>query len=169
MTFYYTGKNCEESATNCEDLVENWKVEQVFVTALDRDTGNSYFEGIVSVNDTILAQPDNRRWGTHMNITLYDPKDFTSTEEVVAYENALQTVILDNSCETPNLSLNQEFGAMQLVEFANPFQGLVTNYVTLQLVLKVFIPETSMGLDTVRLAEGQVVEIVEYETAPEPV
>jgi hypothetical protein len=162
MTFRYTGLNCStylfffvgRKEYVCEDFFGGplGHVGEVYITAFDSRTGNEYYEGLVGVNGTFVAKPSDGIMREEMNITVYDPRNLTTREDIVSPENLLQTLKFDDTCASAIL-LNELLGTMQLVGFANPMQGRITTFVPIKIFFTISIPQFSFGRDEARLSE----------------
>jgi hypothetical protein len=169
MDFRYNGNDCSggfnlqpTTLYVCEDYgprpgppPERGAVS--YIEAFELGGGEVYFSGLVEVGSVFSAVAADRM-SANMNITIYDvPAGETNPANIVQPQNILQTVIYHSSC-SQNLYLKDRFGAVQLVEFENILQGIVTCFVTVDLNFDLNIPiEVTNLLGPIELTALQVV------------
>ena len=179
MFFRYSGDNCndpdagEEDFYACQDFSggpasHTRNNGTVYIRAFDSRSGNIYHEDFVDVNSTFATNPENFIIGDEMNITIYDPKDFTDPDKIVSPENLLQSLKFDNTCsyhpceesgselfcqctQEPcfPVYLTRSFGSVQLVEYINQEQGRITAYPQLDMIINTW----AEGANDVTLTE----------------
>ena len=141
MTFRYNGGDCSGSFNvqpdtlfQCEDFQGGPPTERgtlSYIEAFELGGGEMYFSGFVEVESTFIGLAEDQV-AANMNITIYDPRGETDPSVIVNPANILQTVIYHSSC-SQNLYLKDRFGSIQLVEFINEEQGVVTCFLTAEI------------------------------------
>jgi hypothetical protein len=124
ITMLFKGGDCSQSDNfqpetfSCEDvgIISDELGLQYFILVQDAyGQGTVYFSGVVAVGEAYSLENDGRSIESELLIQIY------SADQSLL----LQTVVFDGSCQA-NLDLNSHFGGSQLVEFANPKQGVVS-------------------------------------------
>jgi hypothetical protein len=150
MTLRYNGGDCSrshnlqrKSFSTCEDYGHDnsgpslQKGVSSYIRAFDfGNSVNMYYDGFVKVGDDFAVSGS---FADSLNITIYDPKSFTNTNDIIQPENILQTLVVHTTCPTPatNLFLKDRFGSIQLIEFQNSQQGTVSSFQILELSYEV--------------------------------
>ena len=147
MTLLYTGGNCNRSYTvqiddpglfECEDFPLNGQVGPPtepgtvsFIQVLDKN-GEFTFRGFVNISDTLLmdgSMTEKGKIGAESTTEIFDNEGGT----------LLQRVRWHSSCSA-NLFLKDRFGAVQLVEFMNEEQGLISCFAPSEIAIPINIP-----------------------------
>jgi hypothetical protein len=138
MEFRFSGGGCAGSSNSqpnpaffrCEDIGAGPPTEtgeRAFITAASVNDEVEYFSGVVSVGDSFAFSGS---FDDNMKITVFTENNL---EE-------LQTVILHTSCAI-ELSLKDQFGSVQLLEFINQSQGTVSSFLNATLMFEIDGPE----------------------------
>jgi hypothetical protein len=146
MTFRYNAaNNCSQSYNNQSESLFGFGCDdfgslprRAYITMGDLGGGETYSSGFVNANDYFVASTEDR-FLANMNISINNPHNLADdSNEIIRPENLMQTLKFHSSCSV-KLLLSDRFGAVQLVEFANKDQGLVSNLIntTLQLVIDI--------------------------------
>ena len=145
-TLLFNGGDCSQSDNGqelkftCEDYNGGPPVnegDEVYIIVTDiKGIGITYFEGIVGVGDTLPLNDDNQQFEADMFVKIYTPDQSTQ----------LQMVQFHTSCSR-NLELKNRFGSVQLVEFINFRQGIVSCFTDFSFALEITVPITAVGED----------------------
>ena len=136
MTFRYKGGDCLGSYNaqagggtfECEDFQggpPSQNGTRSYIKAIASSNEKVHFSGFVNVGDQFTLSPEHGAFAADMNITIYNPGNFTELSDIVNYDNMIQTVLFHSSCDL-DLYLMDQFGSVQLVEFFNEEEGTVT-------------------------------------------
>lgn len=155
MKFRYNGGDCSGSFNiqpdtlfQCfdynggpprEDGALSW------IEAFELGGGEVYFDGLATVGETITLLAEIK-FAANMNFTIYNPGTSTDGTTIKTAANIVQTVIYHSSCSS-NLFLKDRFGSVQLVEFTNYLQGVVSCFANATLTLAIGAPITVSGTD----------------------
>ena len=139
MTLRYLGGACENTMTRSESTIyecddysgvppdSNGKSVHITITEWmgmeDKDTNvdpnaDVYMNGLVAVGDDMVLSNGGERFGRGMKVDIYSPP-------IPDSRNLVQTIKIFVACSQP-LFLNDRFGSVQLVQFENGDQGVVS-------------------------------------------
>ena len=134
MIFRYNGGDCDGSFNiqpgtlfQCFDFKGGPPIpdgELSYIIAFEFGGGESYFEGFVKVGEEFRMLAETK-FDANMNVTIYNPGNFTAPSQIKTPANLLQTILYHSSC-SQNLFLKDRFGSVQLVVFVNLLQGTVS-------------------------------------------
>lgn len=153
MTLRFTGDNCSsshhptEGSFQCEDFLGDLAYSvptTVYITASAQDDSDVYFEGFVNVNQTFALLSGDKSEIKNLKVSIYQVSNWVDSIENIQPQNLLQTLKMDCSCtveETHTLSVADQFGSIQVVEFVNEQQGIVSGYQEIMLTFKVGTPK----------------------------
>ncbi|CAJ1917552.1 unnamed protein product [Cylindrotheca closterium] len=145
----YNGGDCTHSSNlqgntffSCEDFgpsndgPSNQDGSIAFIRVVDYDDKTAIrFDGFVRVGEDVVING----MGSNLNVTVYDPKSLSTSAEIMKPENILQTLVFHTTCPVPisNLFLKDRFGSIQIVEFENALQGVVSCFQELTLNVEI--------------------------------
>jgi hypothetical protein len=151
MTMLLNGGDCNQSYSvqlfqpdkfSCTDVVEGGVPTEegtdvfVVVYALN-DPSIVYTYEYVPVGSTFQVNDGEQRFEADQNVTIY-------SSDQIGYDTMLQTLNFHTSC-SQDLFLKDRFGAVQVVEWVNEEQGVVSSFANASFDVSVTIPMDITG------------------------
>jgi hypothetical protein len=146
MTMLLNGGDCSQSYSvqvfqpdkfSCTDVVPGGvpttEGTEVFVVVFAlSDPSIVYTYDYVPVGSTFLVNDNDEIFETDQNVTIY-------SSDKIGYDTMLQTINYHSSC-SQDLFLKDRFGAVQLVEWINEEQGVVSSFANATFDVSVTVP-----------------------------
>jgi hypothetical protein len=148
MRFLFTGGDCSQSYNSqgdklffCSDLnggPPGSTSESAFIVVTDTQGKTIYHRGWVQVGTYFVVSDGGNSFEANQQITIYN----SSTTE--SPDNILQVIQYHSSC-SGNIFLKDRFGAVQLVQWVNHVQGVVSCFANQTLQLDITAPLDVQG------------------------
>lgn len=112
--------------------------ESAFIVVMDTEGKTIYHRDWVQVGTYFVVSDDGNSFGANQQITIYNSSNTDSSD------NILQAIQYHSSCSN-DLFLKDRFGALQLVQWVNDIQGVVTCFANQTFDLDITVPLDVQG------------------------